>query len=83
MTIDDPFGVGLILGALFWALLIGTAVAIGALAFLLLGSSGRETGTAGMAFEPGRPGALAAASQPAEEGGRLDEWDEDRLDRAA
>lgn len=83
MTIDDPFGVGLMLGALFWAVLIGAAVAVGALGFLLLGSTGRESGTAGMDLDPSRLGVATAVPQPAEEGGRLDEWGEDRLDRAA
>lgn len=81
MTIDDPFGVGWMLGALIWAAVIGVAVGIGVLTLLLFGSTGRET--AAMALDRSDAGTATPPAQPAEEGGRLDEWGEDRLDRAA
>lgn len=80
MPIDDQTVAGLILGAVFWVVLFGAAVTVGGLAFFLFGSTGREVGTAGARS---RPGGTIEPPQPAEEGGRLDEWSEDRLDRAA
>lgn len=83
MPVNDQVGVGLMLGAVFWAALIGGAVVVGALAFFLFWSTGREIERARMAGGRSGPGAAMAPSQPAEEGGQLDEWSEDRLDRAA
>lgn len=83
MPMDDPIGVGLMLGVAFWAALIGAAVAIGALAFFLFGSTARELGRGKTVGGRSGPGVATAPPQPAEEGGRLDEWTEDRLDRAA
>lgn len=83
MIIDSSIGLGLILGVAFWAAVIGGATALAAWALIMFGSTAREIGKARTRGRETEPGVATTVTGPAEEGGRLDEWGEDRLDRAA
>lgn len=83
MPVEDQIGVGIMLGALFWAALFGGAVALGALGYFFIGPAGRKTGRERMARDRNSAGSTIELPQPAEEGARLDDWSEDRIDRAA
>jgi hypothetical protein len=83
MAADGSIGVGLILSIAFWVAVIG---GIAAFAVWLLVMYMAKSEKFNMAQESAMREKLAAGTmmtEPAEEGGRLDEWDLERLDRAA
>jgi hypothetical protein len=82
MPVVDQVGVGLMLGAVFWVALFGGALIVGALAYFLFGPPAGEIGRERVRDRDSAGGTIELP-QPAEEGGQLDEWGEDRLDRAA
>lgn len=83
MTFEDSIGIGLLLSVAFWAAAIGGIAALSVWALITSGWFGRNFGKAGARSEAEMQEAAATVSVPAEEGGQLDEWESDRLDRAA
>ena len=83
MTFEDSIGIGLLLSVAFWAAAIGGIAAIGVWVLVASGWVERNFGNAGMRNRTDALGTTILVAEPAEEGGQLDEWESDRLDRAA
>ncbi|MBI5575909.1 MAG: hypothetical protein HY896_06045 [Deltaproteobacteria bacterium] len=86
MTAEDSIFFGMIIGVALWAAAIGGIAILGAWLLVLFGANIRTTGDIGDVGTQGAKavsGATSTVTEPAEEGGKLDEWESDRRDRAA
>ena len=83
MTFDTSIGYGLLLSVAFWAAVIGAATALGVWAFLMFSETAGELGRNVLKGGKSASESAVPISEPAEEGAQLDEWEPDRLDKAA
>ncbi len=83
MTLDDTIVFVLIMGIVTLAAAMGGIAILGAWLLLYFGSSVPVAGDIEIPGVNAAPGAATAMAEPAEEGGKLDEWEANRPNRAA
>ncbi len=83
MTFEDSIGIGLLVSVAVWAAAIGGIAAIGVWVLVASGWVERNFGYAGVRSTAETEGTPITVGEPAEEGAQLDEWEPDRLDKAA
>ena len=83
MTVgDSSLTFWVLMVVVFWAAALGAIAILATWTLILIGSTPRTIRETGFYTVDAPPGAYKV-SEPAEEGGRLDEWSRERLDRAA